>query len=120
MKINRILSTSLLFSLLIISNTSFAVDDTETTLSNSTGFSYPNHFCNSKPVKPFEPEKESTYKKITDYNNAISSYNVKVIEYNKEIKNYKACINQYIKNGNKDINTIREKLNSALKEARKN
>lgn len=120
MKIKRIFTASLLFSLLIASHTSFAVDDAETTLSNFTGFSYPNHSCNNKPVKPIEPDKASTYKKVTDYNHAISSYNVKVIEYNKEIENYKSCINQYIKNGNKDINTIKEKLNSALKDARKN
>lgn len=119
MKIKRIFTTSLLFSLLIISYESLAADENDTTFSNVTNFSYPNHPCNNKPEKPIKPEKLSTYEKVEDYNNAISNYNVRVVEYNKEIKNYKSCINQYIKNGNQDINTIREKLNSALKEARK-
>jgi len=49
---------------------------------------------------------------------AIAEYNIKVSTYNKKIKIYKLCINQYIKNGNHDINFIRQHLNKALKEAR--
>lgn len=86
--------------------------------SNIENFTYPIHSCNSKPSKPQKPKQFFPENDVENYNNEISRYNINVSTYNKKIKQYKLCINQYIKNGNEDIKTIREKLNSALKEAR--
>ena len=88
--------------------------------SNIANFSYPQHPCKQKPLKPVKPRKMSSYKNTEEYYLEVSKYNIKVQDYNNEIKRYKSCINQYIHNGNNDIGTIRKQLNSALKEARQN
>ena len=87
--------------------------------SNLDNFTYPKHTCNNKPSKPITPVKFSSTIGIETYNLETSKYNINVANYNKEIKIYKTCINKYIKNGNQDINTIRQQLNFSLKEARK-
>ena len=86
--------------------------------SNIKNFSYPSHNCKSKPIRPEKPRKFSSGNNVEKYNNEISKYNISVSDYNNAIKQYKSCINKYIKNGNNDIQTIRNQLNSALKEAR--
>ena len=86
--------------------------------SNLINFSYPSHNCGAKIKKPQKVARFKSFEDVDDYNSAIVEYNIEVAEYNKDIKKYKSCINQYIKNGNHDINTIKESLNSALKEAR--
>lgn len=88
--------------------------------SNIVNFSYPPHPCKQKPTRPAKPMKMSSYKNSAEYYSEVSKYNIKVQDYNSEIKRYKSCINQYINNGNNDIRTIRQQLNSALKEARQN
>ncbi len=87
--------------------------------SNLDSFEYPSHECGNKVKKPEKPARLASFKNIDEYNSAIVEYNINVAAYNKEIKTYKSCINQYINNGNHDINIIRKKLNTALKEARK-
>ena len=82
------------------------------TESNLDDFKYPSHSCGEKIKKPKKPEKSAAYEDIDEYN-------INVATYNKEINIYKSCINRYINNGNHDINIIRKRLNSALKEARK-
>lgn len=86
--------------------------------SNLINFSYPLHDCGEKIKKPKKVATIKSFEKVDDYNSAVVQYNIEVSEYNKDIKEYKSCINQYIKNGNHDINIIKESLNSALKEAR--
>ena len=86
--------------------------------SNLIDFSYPSHDCGAKINKPKKVAAFKSFEDVNDYNSAVVEYNIKVAEYNKDIKEYKSCINQYIKNGNHDINTIKESLNSALKQAR--
>ena len=86
--------------------------------SNLIDFSYPSHDCGEKIKKPKKVAALKRSEDADDYNSAVVEYNIEVAEYNKDIKEYKSCINQYIKNGNHDINTIKESLNSALKEAR--
>ena len=109
--------TLLVFTQLVFTQPGFAADEAETN-SNIKNFSYPAHHCKSKPVRPVKPENFSPQDDVEKYNNEISRYNIIVSDYNDAIKLYKACINQYIKNGNNDINTIRQQLNAALKEAR--
>ena len=87
--------------------------------SNLDNFTYPSHECGEKVKIPNKPARLSTFENADDYNSAIIEYNIQVADYNKNIKNYKSCINQYIQNGNHDINIIRKKLNEALKDARK-
>lgn len=60
----------------------------------------------------------TSYEDVDDYNTAVVEYNLEVADYNKTIKTYKLYIDQYIQNGNHDINIIRKELNKALKEAR--
>lgn len=86
--------------------------------SNLEDFSYPLHECGKKVKKPKKPSKVTAYEDIEKFNTAIVEYNIEVANYNKTIKTYKSCINQYIQNGNHDINIIRNTLNKALKEAR--
>lgn len=109
--------TTLLVMLAALTNTSFA-DEKASSNSNLKDFTYPNHTCKGKPEKPTKPRNLSADNDVERYNQEISKYNINVVDYNKEIKIYKSCINQYIKNGNHDINTIRQHLNNALKEAR--
>lgn len=111
--------TTLLLMLAALTNTSFA-DEEASSNSNLKDFTYPNHTCNGKPEKPTIPRNLSADNDVERYNQEISKYNINVVDYNKEIKIYKSCINQYIKNGNHDIHTIRQHLNNALKEARSN
>lgn len=87
--------------------------------SNLTGFSYPSHNCENKPSKPEKAPVLASYIDVDAYNIAVAQYNVRVALYNKSIKVYKRCIDSYIKSGNHDIETIRKKLNTALKEARR-
>lgn len=87
--------------------------------SNLEDFTYPPHSCGEKIKKPIKPAKLSEHDDVETYNAAITEYNIKVTDYNKEIKTYKTCINQYIKNGNNDIDIIKKRLHNALKEARK-
>lgn len=101
---------SLTFSL--ISQQSFATE------SNLDNFNYPSHKCGTKVKKPKKPKRLPSNENVDKYNSAIVEYNINVAAYNKEIKIYKSCINRYINNGNHDINIIRKKLSSALKEAR--
>lgn len=108
--ISKIIIISLFF---IVSYKSSAND------SNLDDFMYPSHDCDKKTIKPKKPTKPSTYQSIEKYDSAVANYNIDVIKYNKDIKKYKLCINQYIKNGNHDMNHIRKKLNSALKDARR-
>ncbi len=118
--IKRNLTIGLLFPLLLIPLQILATDEAVTSHSNLTDFSYPNHNCNNKPAKPVKPERLKSFADIDTYNSDIAEYNIEVTTYNQKIKLYKSCINKYIKNGNHDINTIRIKLNAALKEARTN
>ena len=104
------LTISLLFLLSFLS--SFASE------SNLDNFTYPSHECGEKIKNPKKPARLSTFEDVDDYNNVIVEYNIQISDYNKKIKSYKSCINQYIQNGNHDINIIRKKLNKALKEAR--
>ena len=114
---NKLIINSLLLTAFFFSQQSIAEDDIQAA-SNINDFSYPSHNCNNKPVKPVKPEEFNASEDVEAYNNMVSEYNVQVSSYNKKIKTYKACINQYIKNGNNDIQTIRKQLNAALKEAR--
>lgn len=84
--------------------------------SNLENFTYPSHECGKKSTKPKQPARHKQINENDD--NPIVEYNLKVATYNKNIKTYKSCINQYIQNGNHDINIIRNELNEALKEAR--
>lgn len=111
------LKTALSLTLALLMNTIFA-DENSSSNSNLDDFTYPNHNCKSKPKKPNKPAKLSSQNNVETYNREISKYNINVLDYNKSIKIYKKCINQYIRNGNHDINTIRQRLNNALKEAR--
>ena len=86
--------------------------------SNLVNFNYPSHTCGAKVKKPKKVARFKSFEDVDDYNSAVIKYNIEVAEYNKEIKIYKSCINKYIKNGNHDIKIIKERLNSALKEAR--
>ena len=110
----------LLLTIVLITLQSCASETKKPTPTSLNFASYPNHSCNSKPLKPKKPGKVSSFENVETYNLEVSKYNLNVETYNKEIKTYKSCINQYIKKGNKDINTIRKHLNSALKEARTN
>jgi len=105
---------SLIISLLFIIMTTQSLADE----SNLENFSYPSHTCGEKIKKPKKPARLATYENVEAYNAAIVEYNIEVANYNKETKFYKTCINQYIKNGNNDINIIRKQLNNALKKAR--
>lgn len=107
-KMNLIIS----LSFLIIPLSSFAND------SNLEDFTYPIHECGNKTKKPKKPARVTSYKDTQDYDIAVVEYNLEVVDYNKNIKAYKSCINQYIQNGNHDINIIRKELNRALKKAR--
>lgn len=111
------LITALLLMLALPTSTLFA-DEKNPPHSNLSNFTYPEHNCTSKPRKPNKPKKLSSHKSVEAYNFEISKYNIRVATYNKEIGVYKTCINRYIRNGNHDINTIRQHLNNALKEAR--
>ena len=117
LKIKNSLITTLSLVLLLLTHQSLATES-EPSNSNINNFTYPSHTCDSKPIKPIKPKKFTSPNNIDKYNNEISKYNINVATYNKKIKTYKSCINQYIKNGNNDIDTVRKKLNSALKEAR--
>ena len=86
--------------------------------SNLEDFNYPTHECGNKIKKPKKPTRVTSYKDIEEYNTAVVEYNLEISDYNKIIKTYKSCINQYIQNGNHDVNIIRRELNKALKEAR--
>lgn len=114
---NKLTINSLLLASLVFSQQSLADEDIQAG-SNIKNFSYPGHNCKSKPVRPEKPKKFSMHDDVEKYNSEIAKYNINVSDYNSAIKKYKACINQYIKNGNNDIKTIRNKLNSALKEVR--
>lgn len=108
--------TTLLISLFFaIPHLSFA-DKNNT--SNLKEFNYPTHNCGEKIKTPKKVKKFKTYEGVNEYNSAIVEYNIKVSNYNKKIKTYKYCINQYIKNGNSDIDKIKKTLKEALKEAR--
>lgn len=112
-----IIKSVLLLAPLLFMQQNFADDELQAE-SNIKNFSYPTHNCKNKPVKPAKPKNFSPQDDVENYNNQISKYNISVSDYNSAIKQYKSCINQYIKNGNNDIQTIRNQLNSALKEAR--
>ena len=100
-------------SFLLITTSCYAND------SNLDDFIYPTHECGNKIKKPKKPTRVTSYKDVDEYNTAVVNYNLNVSDYNETIKAYKSCINQYIQNGNHDINIIRNELNNALKEARK-
>jgi len=108
---------SLFFSLTLITHQSWA-SESSANKSNLNNFNYPNHSCGKKLKKPKKAARLKSFEEVAAYNMAITEYNIKVSTYNKKIKIYKLCINQYIKNGNHDINFIRQHLNKALKEAR--
>ena len=111
--------TGLLLTIILITAQGCASEIKKPTSSAPINFtSYPNHTCNNKPAIPKKPGRASSFENVETYNLEISKYNLKVENYNKEIKYYKLCINKYIKKGNQDINTVRQHLNSALKEAR--
>ena len=103
---------------LTITFPSLADKISSTKKSNLINFTYPHHTCGKITKKPKKVAPFKNFEDVDDYNSAVVEYNIEVAEYNKGIKVYKSCINQYIKNGNHDINTIKESLNSALKEAR--
>ena len=105
---------------ILVTHPGYTKESSPTHHSNLNNFSYPYHNCKNKPTKPIKPARLSSFQDIDAYNIAIAEYNIQVAIYNKTIKIYKSCVNQYIKNGNNDINAIRTKLNKALKEARSN
>ena len=108
-----------IITLSLIINSTFLADEKYSTKgSNLIDFNYPPHTCGEKIKKPKKVAPFKSFENIDEYNSAVVEYNIEVAEYNKEIKEYKSCINQYIKDGNHDINIIKESLNSALKEAR--
>lgn len=113
------LGTGLLLTIVIFNVQSCASEIKKPTSTPVNFTSYPNHTCNGKPAIAKKPGRASSFENVETYNLEISKYNLEVETYNKKIKNYKTCINKYIKKGNQDINTIREQLNTALKEARK-
>ncbi|MCK4865002.1 MAG: hypothetical protein KAT06_06205 [Gammaproteobacteria bacterium] len=110
--------TGLLLTIVLITAQSCANEIKKPTSTPVNFTSYPNHTCKDKPAIPKKPGKASSFENVETYNLEISKYNINVESYNKKIKNYKTCINKYIKKGNQDINTIRQKLNKALKKAR--
>lgn len=112
-----IFSTIIIFSLLITPSI-HANEILTSEESNLIDFSYPSHGCGEKTKKPIKVARFKTFEDVNDYNSAIVDYNIKVASYNKEIKKYKLCINQYIKNGNNDIDIIKSALKKALKNAR--
>ena len=110
---------SLALSLAIVSPLSFAENEEfPTNASNLNNFYYSNHTCGQKSRKPIKPASAASFKDKKEYNTAVTNYNLQVSNYNAEIKFYKSCINRYIKNGNRDINTIKQRLDTALGEAR--
>lgn len=112
---------SLVLMLVFMSSSVFADDEKEdATNSNLTSFSYPTHTCGSKPSAPGKPPALISSIDVDAHNILVAQYNVRVAIYNKSIKTYKACINDFIKNGNIDMDIIRKQLDAALKEARKN
>ena len=109
---------SLAFTLTLVSPQSQAEEELPTNASNLNNFYYPNHTCGQKSRKPIKPASVESFKDKKEYNTVIADYNLKVSNYNAEINFYKSCINRYIKNGNRDINTIKQRLDTALEEAR--
>lgn len=116
MKTTRLVFSISLF-ILLLPNISWAHENTS---KDELKFIYPNHSCGIKQKRPNKPKRLKHYENVEDYNTAIAKYNIEVTEYNKTIKIYKSCINKYIKDGNQFLNSIRKKLNAALKEARTN
>ena len=110
---------TLFLSILITMTHVFADNVSQEKPSNLTNFNYPSHTCGDKIKKPKKVTHVRHFEDIDNYNTAIAEYNINVTNYNNRIKVYKSCINQYIKNGNHDISTIKQKLNNALKEAKK-
>jgi hypothetical protein len=117
-KKNSLMLAFLLLTQAVFIQAGFAADKNNQSESNIENFSYPSHNCKNKPARPEKPKVFSPGEDVEKYNNEISKYNISVSNYNNAIEQYKSCINQYIKNGNNDISTIRQQLNSALKEAR--
>ena len=116
-KINFIIS--LAFTLTVVSPQSRAENETfPNNASNLNNFYYPNHTCGQKSIRPIKPASAASFKDVNEYNTMVADYNLKVSNYNAEIKFYKSCINRYIKNGNHDINIIKQRLDTALEEAR--
>jgi hypothetical protein len=97
--------------------------ENETSTSNTStlnNFYYSNHTCGQKSIRPIKPASAESFKNVKEYNTAVANFNIKVSNYNAEIKFYKSCINRYIQNGNQDINSIKQRLDTALGEARSN
>lgn len=109
---------SLAFTLVVVSPQSQAEEEFPTNASTLNNFYYPNHTCGQKSIRPIKPASAASFKDKKEYNTMVADYNLKVSNYNAEIKFYKSCINRYIKNGNRDINTIKQRLDTALEEAR--
>ena len=96
LKVKESFITTLCLMFLLLPHQSLA-DKKEQTNSNIDNFTYPNHTCNNKPIKPVKPAKFASSEDVETYNNEISKYNIDVATYNKNIKSYKSCINKYIK-----------------------
>lgn len=109
---------NLAFTLAVVSPQSWAEEEFPNNASNLNNFYYPNHTCGQKSRKPIKPASAASFKDVKEYNTIVAEYNLKVSNYNAEIKFYKSCINRYIKNGNHDINIIKQRLDTALEEAR--
>jgi hypothetical protein len=109
---------SLAFTLAVVTPQSQAEEEFPTNAPSLNNFYYPNHTCGQKSIRPIKPASAESFKDKKEYNTTISSYNLQVSNYNAEIKFYKSCINRYIKNGNHDINIIKQRLDTALEEAR--
>lgn len=87
----------ILIALLVTNSFSFVAGG-----SNLDYFGYPQHNC-KKPYKPYEFRDQW---ELDDYK----------YSYNRYIK----CINEYIENGNNDIQRIQEEQQRAVDEAKRN
>ena len=88
--------------LLVLTNSSIAVYG-----GSNLGWSgYPDHSC-SEPFYLGSPPSFTTQSEVDDWN-------YKVRDYNSQMKEFSTCINEYIKNGNNDMERIQEGQEGAI------
>ena len=97
-------------AVLALVSTSAAAQDTAPGDTNFPALKdYPAATC----VKPDSLPKQP----VTTVATEIQRYNVLIANYNKAGKTYVACVNEYVANGNRDMDIIRQKIRAATDEA---